>query len=134
MLTINPKPAGEDSDGKPQPPKEHEKIAAVIIHLAGVFWLPLLPMPMLALVVPFIALQFARVHSDFAEQHAVQACNFQMLMGCFYVLAMLAGFALKTPLFIWWVGIGSALFCMWQAARAINGWPAKYPVTLKVFK
>ena len=134
MFTINPGPAGEDSDGKPKPPKEHEKIIAVIVHLAGIFWLPIMPMPMLALVIPFIALQFARVHSDYVEQHAVQVCNFQMLMGCFYVAAMAAGFALNTVLLIWWVGIGSAMFAMWEAAKAINGWPAKYPVSLKIFK
>ncbi|MGL4996960.1 MAG: DUF4870 domain-containing protein [Deefgea sp.] len=134
MLTINPRPAGEDSDGKVKPPNQAEKTAAVILHLSGLCWLPIIPLAYLALIIPFLGLQFARVHSEFVEQHAVQVCNFQMLMGCFYVLAMIATFAFNTALFIWWVAIGSAMFSLWEAAKAINGWPSKYPASIKLFK
>ncbi|WP_028450349.1 MULTISPECIES: DUF4870 domain-containing protein [Chitinibacter] len=134
MLTINPKPASEDSDGKVEPPKEHEKFFAVIAHLAAVFWLPVLAMPLISLGLPFIILQFARVHSEFVEQHARESVNFQMLMACFYALAFLATTLLHAPIFVWWVGVGAALFSMWQAARAINGWPAKYPAKIALFK
>lgn len=134
MLTINPKPAGEDSDGKLKPPTQGEKAAAVVIHLSGLCWLPIVPLPVLALIIPFLGLQFARVHSEFVEQHAVQAANFQMLMACFYVLALIATMFFQTPLFIWWIAIGAALFSVWEAAKAINGWPSKYPAGFKIFK
>ncbi|WP_410499451.1 DUF4870 domain-containing protein [Chitinibacter sp. S2-10] len=133
MLILNPKPSHEDNN-KPRPPKEHEKFFAVLAHLSGLFWLPILPIPVVAIALPFIVLQFARVHSEFVEQHAREASNFQMLMGCFYILALIASTMLKTPLFIWWVGIGAALFSMWQGGRAMNGWQAKYPAKLNIFK
>ncbi|MBE9609156.1 DUF4870 domain-containing protein [Chitinilyticum piscinae] len=134
MLTLNPKPSGNDSDGTPRPPNNAEKGFAALAHGAGVFWLPVLPLPILALLIPVLILSFARVHSDFVEQHAVQATNFQLLMGCFYVLAMIGSFAFNSLFPLWWVGIGSAMFSMWEAAKAINGWKSKYPVTLKLFK
>ncbi|BCL77177.1 hypothetical protein JHS3_29130 [Jeongeupia sp. HS-3] len=134
MLTLNPKPQGEDSDGKAPPPRQIEKGFAALAHLAGLFWIPYLPMPVLALVIPFLILQVARVHSEFVEQHAIQAVNFQLLMGCLYLFAMLAGFALHSMFLIWWVAIGSTIFAMWEGAKAINGWPSKYPLTLKLFK
>lgn len=134
MLTINPKPAGEDSDGKIKPPSQGEKAAAVIIHLSGLCWLPIIPLPILALIIPFLGLQFARVHSEFVEQHAVQAANFQMLMGCFYALSLIAAMVLNTAIFVWWMAIGAGLFALWEAARAMNGWPSKYPATIKLFK
>ncbi|UXY15234.1 DUF4870 domain-containing protein [Chitiniphilus purpureus] len=134
MLTLNPKPSGGDDDGKPRPPGQYEKGFAALAHLAGVFWIPYLPMPVLALLIPFLVLQFARVHSQFVEQHAVQACNFQLLMGCFYVLAMIAAGAFNSVFPIWWVGLGSAMFALWEGAKALNGWQSRYPVTLKLFK
>ncbi|WP_148717131.1 DUF4870 domain-containing protein [Chitinolyticbacter meiyuanensis] len=134
MLTLNPKPAGDDADGKPKPPTQAEKGFAVLAHLAGLFWIPYLPMPVLALLIPFLTLQFARVHSEFVEQHAVQACNFQLLMGCLYVIAMITSGSIGSLFPIWWVAIGSAMFALWEAAKAINGWRSKYPVTLKLFK
>ncbi|AMC36420.1 DUF4870 domain-containing protein [Janthinobacterium sp. B9-8] len=134
MLIFNPKPAPEEQDDKPRPPSQNEKGAAALAHLAGVFWLPILPMAVLALMIPVLVLQFARVHSDYVEQHAISACNFQVLMGCFYALAMLAGFVLHSALPLWWVAIGSAIFALWEGAKAINGWPSKYPVSLKLFK
>ncbi|KAF0814691.1 hypothetical protein IGB42_00746 [Andreprevotia sp. IGB-42] len=134
MLTLNPKPAKEDGDGQLKPPTQAEKGFAAMAHLAGLLWIPLLPIPGLALIVPFIILQFARVHSEFVEQHAMQAANFQLLMGCMYVLAMLLGMALHTPALIWWVTIVSSAFGLWEGAKAINGWKSKYPLTLKLFK
>jgi uncharacterized protein len=134
MFIFNPKPAAEEQDDKPRPPSQNEKGAAALAHLAGVFWLPILPMAVLALMIPVLVLQFARVHSDYVEQHAISACNFQLLMGCFYALAMLASFVLLSPLPVWWVAIGSAIFSVWEGAKAINGWPSKYPVSLKIFK
>ncbi|MCB5196535.1 DUF4870 domain-containing protein [Deefgea salmonis] len=134
MFNINPKPAGQDSDGKVKPPTQAEKTSAVILHLSGLSWLPIMPLQVLALIIPFLGLQFARAHSEFVEQHAVQVCNFQMLMACFYVLALIATLFFKTPIFIWWVAIGASLFSVWEAAKAMNGWPAKYPAGLKLFK
>jgi len=134
MLTLNPKPAKEDDDGKLKPPSQAEKGFAALGHLSGILWVPLLPVPGLALIVPFILLQFARVHSEYVEQHAVQAANFQLLMGCFYVVAMLLGVVLHTPLLIWWVTIVSSALGMWEGAKAINGWKSKYPLTIKLFK
>lgn len=135
MFILNPKPAAQDQDDKPRPPPtQNEKGAAALAHLAGVFWLPILPMAVLALMIPLLVLQFARVHSDYVEQHAISACNFQLLMGCFYAVAMLAGFVLHSPLPLWWVALGSAIFALWEGAKAINGWPSKYPVTLRLFK
>ncbi|WP_043648809.1 DUF4870 domain-containing protein [Chitinilyticum litopenaei] len=134
MLTLNPKPSGNDSDGTPPPPKQVEKGFAALAHMAGVFWLPILPVPILALLVPVLILQFARVHSEFVEQHAVQATNFQLLMGCFYVVAMLATMVFQSIFPLWWVGLGSTMFSLWEGAKAINGWKSKYPVTLKLFK
>ena len=134
MFTINPKPAGQDSDGKVKPPNQAEKTCAVILHLSGLCWLPIIPLQVLALIIPFLGLQFARAHSEFVEQHAVQVCNFQMLMGCFYVLALIATITFKTPLFIWWVAIGGAMFSLWEAAKAMNGWASKYPASIKLFK
>ncbi|WP_255991701.1 DUF4870 domain-containing protein [Chitinolyticbacter albus] len=134
MLTLNPKPAGDDDDGKPRPPSQAEKGFAVLAHLAGLCWFPLMPMQPLALLIPFLTLQFARVHSEFVEQHAVQASNFQLLMGCFYVVAMIISGVTHSAIPLWWVAIGSTLFALWEAAKAINGWRSKYPVTLKLFK
>ncbi|GHD61798.1 DUF4870 domain-containing protein [Jeongeupia chitinilytica] len=134
MLTLNPKPRGDDDDGKQRPPQPVEKGFAALAHLAGLFWIPYLPMPILALVIPFLILQFARVHSQFVEQHAVQAVNFQLLMGSLYLFAMVAGFALQSMFLIWWVAIGSTIFSMWEGAKAINGWQSKYPLTIKLFK
>ncbi|QLI81816.1 DUF4870 domain-containing protein [Chitinibacter fontanus] len=135
MFILNPKPAyQEEQDNKPKPPKEHEKFFAVLAHLAGLFWLPILPAPIVAIALPFIVLQFARVHSDFVEQHAREACNFQMLMGCFYIFALVATYFLNTTFLLWWVGVGASLFSMWQGGRAINGWQAKYPAKLNIFK
>ncbi|WP_035058029.1 DUF4870 domain-containing protein [Andreprevotia chitinilytica] len=134
MLTLNPKPSGEDSDGKLKPPTQPEKFCAALVHLSGVLWVPLLPVPGLALIVPFLALQFARVHSEYVEQHAVQAVNFQLLMGCLFVVAMLLGSVLHTALLIWWVALVSSMLGLWEGAKALNGWQSKYPLTLKLFK
>ncbi|GAA5784124.1 hypothetical protein GCM10007860_13610 [Chitiniphilus shinanonensis] len=134
MLTFNPKPAGEDNDGKPRPPTQLEKGFAALAHLAGILWIPYVPIPGMALVVPFLVLQFARVQSEFVEQHAVQACNFQLLMGCFYVAALVLAGVMHSAFPIWWVVLGSTMFGLWEGAKAINGWPSKYPVSLKLFK
>ncbi|GGP27809.1 DUF4870 domain-containing protein [Silvimonas amylolytica] len=134
MLTLNPKPASDDSDGKLQPPNGVEKTVAMLTHLAGIFWIPYLPLPVLALIIPFLVLQFARVHSEYVEQHAVQAANFQLLMGCFYALAMIMSYAVHNVFPIWWVAIGSAMFSLWEGAKAVNGWRSRYPLTLKLFK
>ncbi len=134
MLTLNPKPASDDSDGKLQPPSGVEKTIAMLTHLAGIFWIPYLPMQVLALIIPFLVLQFARVHSDYVEQHAIQATNFQLLMGCLYALAMIMMTVLHSTFPIWWVAIGSAMFSLWEGAKAINGWHSRYPLTLKLFK
>ncbi|SMC27093.1 Uncharacterized conserved protein, Tic20 family [Andreprevotia lacus DSM 23236] len=138
MLTLNPKPASEDDDGKPKPPTQIEKFFAVAAHLAGVLWLPIIPITGLALVVPFIVLQFSRVHSEFTEQHAVQASNFQLLMGCFYLVALALGMVTNsmaiTHLLELWVAIVSSALGLWEGAKAINGWKSKYPLTLKLFK
>ena len=134
MLTLNPKPATEDSDGKLKPPNPAEKGFALIAHLAGMCWLPIVPIQLAALVIPFLILQFARVHSEFVEQHAVQAANFQLLMAVFYILALVLTAATHSPLPLWWVGIGSSLFALWEGAKALNGWRSRYPVALRLFK
>lgn len=134
FFTLNPKPAAEDSDGKLPPPSQLEKGFAVIAHLSGLCWLPMVPIQVLALVIPFVILQFARVHSEFVEQHAAQAANFQLLMACFYIVALLLTAATHSPIPLWWVGIGSSLFALWEGAKAINGWPSRYPVSIRLFK
>ena len=134
MLLLNPKPSAQDSDGSVKPPSNFERFFACAAHLAAVFWLPVIPMPYVALLLPFFLLQFGKVHSDFVQQHAIESCNFQLLMGCFYLLALLAGGAFNASIFVWWMAAGALLFCLWQGARALNGWAAKYPVTFSVFK
>ncbi|XZG70023.1 DUF4870 domain-containing protein [Chitinibacteraceae bacterium HSL-7] len=134
MLTLNPRPAAEHDDGKPKPPNQAERGFAAMAHLCGIFWLPGVPLPILALLIPFLILQFARVHSPFVEQHAVQAVNFQLLMGVLYLAMWPVALIVPTSLWFWWVGIGALVFGLWQGAKALNGWPAKYPLTLKLFK
>ncbi len=105
-------------------PSSSDKVAAMAVHIAGIFfWF-----------VPSLIVYFAVSGNPWLKEQARNALNFQLTMLIAFIIGIVLSFIGIGFLIIWAVEVVVVVFSIIAALRANSGDTYKYPLTIDLIK
>ncbi|MGC2131470.1 MAG: DUF4870 domain-containing protein [Candidatus Aquilonibacter sp.] len=105
-------------------PSANDKVAAMAIHIAGIFfWF-----------IPSLVVYFAVSGNPWLKEQARNALNFQLTMLIAFIIGIVLSFIGIGFLIIWAVEVVVVVFSIIAAVKANQGETYKYPLTIELVK